>query len=75
MSEDEGLDHQIVEATIECERLRQLAHDAPFAEWSKDHRGHSAIVNHTSAWADRGNEWLKACAKRDALIEKRNARP
>lgn len=39
-------------------KARTLAHNAPFAEWSKDHRGHSAIVNHTSAWADRGRELM-----------------
>lgn len=38
---------------------RKLAHDAPFAEWSKDHTGHSAIVNHTSAWSTRANEWME----------------
>lgn len=37
---------------------RGLAHRAPFAEWSKDHRGHSAIVNHTSAWAQCGNDFM-----------------
>lgn len=42
------------------DELRQAAHEAPLAEWSKDHRGHSAIVNHTNAWAQRGNEWLAA---------------
>lgn len=36
---------------------RGLAHRAPFAEWSKDHRGHSSIVNHTDAWAVRSNEF------------------
>lgn len=33
---------------------RGLAHRAPFAEWSKDHKGHSSIVNHTNAWAANG---------------------
>lgn len=37
---------------------RVLAHRAPFAEWSKDHRGHSSIVNHTTAWAARGYELM-----------------
>lgn len=37
---------------------RGHAHRAPFAKWSKDHRGHSAIVRHTSAWSDRSNEFL-----------------
>jgi hypothetical protein len=39
---------------------RDLAHRAPFAEWSKDHRGHSSIVNHTNAWAVRGDELMVA---------------
>jgi hypothetical protein len=54
-------------AEAECERLRSLAHEAPFAEWSMDHRGHSSIVNHTNSWATRGNEWMAACEKRDAI--------
>lgn len=37
---------------------RGAAHRAPFAEWSKDHKGHSSIVNHTNAWATRGNELM-----------------
>jgi hypothetical protein len=37
---------------------RGAAHRAPFAEWSKDHRDHSSIVNHTSAWATRGAELM-----------------
>lgn len=37
---------------------RRAAHAAPFAEWSMDHRGHSAIINHTSAWATRSREWM-----------------
>lgn len=39
--------------------IRGEAHRAPFAEWSKDHRGHSSIVNHTFSWATRGYEWLE----------------
>lgn len=37
---------------------RGAAHRAPFAEWSKDHLGHSSIVNHTNAWAARGDELM-----------------
>lgn len=37
---------------------RGACHRAPMAEWSKDHRGHSSIVNHTSAFADRGAEFM-----------------
>jgi hypothetical protein len=44
---------------------RGLAHRAPFAEWSKDHRGHSAIVNHTHAWAERGEDFLTLAAECD----------
>lgn len=49
----------------DCERLRRAAHEAPFAEWSMDHRGHTSIVKHTSAWATRSNEWLAACDRLD----------
>jgi hypothetical protein len=38
---------------------RGFAHRASFAEWSKDHRSHSAIVNHTHAWAERGDDFMK----------------
>lgn len=44
---------------------RGLAHRAPFAEWSMDHRGHSAIVHHTSAWADRSNEFFSLMNEAD----------
>jgi hypothetical protein len=37
---------------------RGAAHRARLAEWSKDHRGHSSIVNHTSAYAVRGDELM-----------------
>lgn len=43
---------------------RGAAHRAPFAEWSKDHRGHSAIVNHTSAYAARGHEFEQLATER-----------
>jgi hypothetical protein len=36
---------------------RGAAHRAPFSEWSKDHRGHSSIVNHTVSFAARGNDF------------------
>lgn len=58
---------ELADAEAECERLREAAHIAPFAEFSMDHRGHTAIVNHTNAWATRGNEWAEACRKRDLL--------
>ena len=44
---------------------RKAAHDAPFAEWSMDHKGHSAIINHTSAWATRSHEWMELAAECD----------
>lgn len=37
---------------------RGAAHRAPLAKWSKDHRGHSTIINHTTGFADRGNEFM-----------------
>ncbi len=37
---------------------RGAAHRAPFAEWSKDHTGHSAIVHHTTSWAERGHAFV-----------------
>lgn len=63
----EALKDRLSASEMECERLRKLAHEAPFAEWSMDHRRHSSIVNHTSSWATRGKEWSDACDKRDAI--------
>lgn len=37
---------------------RGEAHRAPRAEYSKDHKGHTSIVNHTSAWAMRGDAFV-----------------
>lgn len=53
-------DTDLLEATS---KARGLAHRAPFAEWSKDHLGHSAIVNHTTAWAVRGNGFIELMAE------------
>jgi hypothetical protein len=50
---------------------RGAAHRAPMAEWSKDHRGHSSIVNHTSAYAARGHEFLALAD----MAEKRGLAP
>lgn len=36
---------------------RGAAHRAEFSEYSKDHRGHTSIVNHASGWAVRGDEF------------------
>lgn len=47
-------DEQLIAAASQA---RGEAHRAPFAEWSKDHRGHSAIVNHTAAWSLRSSEF------------------
>lgn len=47
-------DAELLLATAEA---RGLAHRAPLAEWSMDHRGHSSIVNHTHAWAVHGREF------------------
>lgn len=38
---------------------RGAAHRAEFAEWSMDHKGHSAIVHHTNGWADRSREFFE----------------
>ena len=62
-------DAELLEATA---KARKAAHDAPFAEWSMDHKGHSFIVNHTSAWATRSNEWMalkEECERRGLITE------
>lgn len=46
---------------------RGLAHRSPFAEWSKDHKGHSSIVNHTHAWATNSTAFVdlvNECSRR-----------
>lgn len=55
-------DAELLERTAQA---RGLAHRAPFAEWSKDHRGHSAIVHHTRAWTDRSNDFLELMTEVD----------
>mgnify|MGYP001571220663 CR=1 FL=1 len=58
------------ELLAKTKMTRGLAHRARLAEWSKDHRGHSSIVNHAHAWADRGSEFLELadeCMKRGLL--------
>lgn len=50
---------------------RGLAHRAPFAEWSKDHKGRSSIVNHTSAWARQADDFIALsdeCGRRGLLL-------
>ncbi len=49
-------DQELLQATSAA---RGDAHRAPFAEWSKDHTGHSAIVHHTRAWAERGHSFVE----------------
>lgn len=39
--------------------VRGEAHRAPLAEWSKDHTGHSAIVNHSNSWAERSHTFAE----------------
>jgi hypothetical protein len=53
-------DEQLLKATAAA---RGAAHRAPLAEWSKDHLGHSSIVYHTHAWADRSNEFSNLVAE------------
>lgn len=38
---------------------RGRAHRADFAEWSKDHRGHSSIVHHADGWASESREFVR----------------
>lgn len=49
-------DQELLERTA---KARGEAHRAPFAEWSKDHTGHSAIVHHTNSWAERGHTFCE----------------
>lgn len=51
------------ELLAKASAARGAAHRAPFAEWSKDHRGHSSIVNHTTSFAVRGNEFMDLAAE------------
>jgi hypothetical protein len=44
---------------------RGLAHRAPFAEFSKDHKGHTSIVNHTNAWATNGMAFAELAVECD----------
>lgn len=61
---------QLAQAEIECERLRKLAHDAPLNPYRLDADGHRWVAQESYAWRDRGNEWLQACERRDALRAK-----
>lgn len=55
------------EAEAECERLRKLAHDAPLNPYRLDANGHRWVEQYSNAWADRSNDWVSACEKRDAV--------
>ena len=61
-------DTELLQRTAQA---RGKAHRAPFAEWSKDHLGHSAIVRHTDAWTVRSDEFvtlLSECHRRGLVI-------
>lgn len=61
-------DQELLEKTAAA---RGASHRAPFAEWSKDHKQHTSIVNHTHAWAVRGDEFMvlaDECSKRGLKI-------
>ena len=47
----------------ECERLRNLAHEAPMNKVFETHTGHKFLGSHSTAWADRGREWIAACER------------
>lgn len=52
---------------LKTSAARGVAHRAPFAEWSKDHKGHSSIVVHTSTWGARSSDLLSfvsECSRR-----------
>ncbi len=54
----------------ECDRLRKLAHDAPFNPYRLDHDGHVWIEIRSYAWATRGREWMEAKRRLDAAEAK-----
>lgn len=61
-------DDELLRSTSEA---RGAAHRAPLQEWSMDHKGHSAIVNHSRAWADRGAEFnalAEECRRRKLTL-------
>lgn len=58
---------EIERAEIECDRLRELAQMAPLNPYRLDADGHRWVEQQSYAWAARGNDWIAACNKRDAL--------
>jgi hypothetical protein len=57
----------------ECERLRDLMHDAPMNQLRTDADGYRWIGTHSMAFADRSSEWIAACDKRDAFLRQMEA--
>lgn len=51
----------------QCERLRQLMHEAPMNQLRTDANGHKWMGTHSTAYAERSREWMAACDLRDAL--------
>jgi hypothetical protein len=56
----------------ECDRLRELAHEAPLNKVFETHTGHKFLGTHSTAWADRSREWMAACARLDAALATQN---
>lgn len=58
---------ELERAEAECERILKLAHEAPLNPYRLDADGHRWVEQVSSAWKDRGREWMEACERRDAL--------
>lgn len=58
---------------LKCERLRQLAHEAPMNIYHLNHDGHRWVEQISYAWADRAREWAEACDKLDQMIGENHA--
>ena len=56
----------IEQLEVECERLRQLMHEAPMNTLRTDANGHRWIGSNSMAYADRSKEWIDACDRLDA---------
>lgn len=56
------------ELNKECDRLRQLMHEAPLNTLRTDANGHKWIGSNSMAYADRSREWMAACDRRDAAL-------
>lgn len=57
----------------ECERLRDLMHEAPMNQLRTDANGHKWMGTHSTAYAERSREWMAACDKRDAFLRQMEA--